>query len=231
MSHSHPWYNLVVGGVDKPLLLTVGENLCTNPRFSLNTSGWTTGNQCELVRISNAQSFGEYVGQLSYLDSGLFSADYQINIIPQAGNQYLVSFRIWNNSVDQHNVMVVLNVGGINLSVYYIVTNANKPIKVSFVTPVLRPDHTYIKLQIYGTDVMKASSVKILFDDVYICKVADYCLLSYPNDGTHLLMEKDVQGENNLWDGKIQEYNKKWRPHWYASWKYLSRSDELDRKS
>lgn len=69
---AHPWDQFVLGGTDRPRIMLVGENMCSNPNidYSVPASGdWQESSASILTQYSSEFSYGEYMAKIAYAAS------------------------------------------------------------------------------------------------------------------------------------------------------------------
>lgn len=229
--------NAVVGGVKTPRILEVGENACTDPRLANGLNGWTSNDvRLEISRIYDEKAYEEYMLRLYHNESlytfvqyttGWIVAEYDFNI-----KKVLVAFRIKDESLsdgEQKIVKIELANATIPLtSREIVITNKIKRIAFVFEWSVIL-GYPFFNLRFYtGNSFNEIGDIRI--DDIYInVVIGDYNFEC--SDESNLTFEKTVTGQHELIDGKIQEYNKRWKPNFFAHWTALNRTQELYRQS
>jgi hypothetical protein len=229
----HPWFDYVVGGVGHSSILKVGDNLCDNPRFSNGSiSGWSFNGQwlTEPYVIVDDNAYEEYMGRLNSSDTDSAYALYTKDVGSTLNKSFLVCVRLRSELFDAHDVRVTLQTSDshqIGTMISQTVVTANKSIKrICLVGKSTLIDNTRIGVRIGTQETLPGDNPDLRFDDVYICEVSDSFALSLTSMKTYLKFDKIVRGQNELFDGKIQEFNKAWRPNYFASWEFMDAENE-----
>lgn len=227
----HPWFDNVIGGVMNPAFLLVGENLCSNPRFSGGSdTGWTFGGSwlSSPKYIVDTNAYEEYMGRLNSTQDDSAYAMYNYNIGSTKNKKFMASFRVKSNLLNDHDITVTLQVSNGDVPGFSLQTKTvtlNKYIKKVYLygsAPVT--DFTYIGIKI-NNGIGIVANPDLRFDDVYICEVNYNYTMKEPQ-ATFIAFDKMLQGENELFDGKTQEFNKRWRPNFIADWQFIESSYE-----
>lgn len=233
---AHPWLNNVVGGISKPRFLKVGENLFTNPRFNNGSysqwtyhGSWLTGGRT----IVDDDAFNEYMGRLnvSQDDNAYVVGDINTNLL--TGTKVLITFRIKSAILDSHEIDVILQMasskGAYGIAVDSKVITINEKIKrVSLVGDIGDTPGSYVGVRIHlGEGVSSNSDLR--FDDLYICEIYEDYTMKEPNVN-FLEFSREVQGSNELWDGKIQEHDVAWRPNFHCDFQFMNKEFESIRQ-
>lgn len=216
----HPWLEKVIGGVYSPRFLLVGDNLCTNPRMAENTSGWTSNQS--ISRSSNLDAFSEYMLKLSWVTASVSYVQYRIEL-DSNNKKFLVSFRIKTELDTYDSKVEVVGANGQKIGDYEIELTPNIK-KVSFVTNSSSSSGDEIKLRIYGTKDGR-SNVSVYIDDVYISEVMGDYIMSQPNE-SYINWIQEYSGKNEMADGKIQIFDKRWRPEYWCNFQYYEKQYE-----
>ena len=207
---SHVWDSLVLGGVDKPRILICGSNFCFNPYFNENTDGWTKGTNGTATRVSDINSIGEYLLNLTFTGSGQSYIEYSYDTSePILNKKFIAAIRIKSKYAFKIQLLGASLLNEITVQPSDIINNI-------FIIAEGTGSGNIIKLKIIGTD-----NVDIKFDNLYLTIISDDYIFPQPNE-SKILFEKNNLGENQLWNGKIQQFNFKFLPIFYCSWNYLS---------
>lgn len=232
---AHPWIDLVVGGVSKPRFIVVSENFCSNPRLN---SGTTTGFSASstlltLSAYKNSYAYSEYVLRAVWSESAYEYIKYVTNFDTDLNSleSVLAAFRIWDASLEDGETKVI-KIALTSSSIYFKQKNieiTNKPKRVVLLADYLsNVSGTEINLRIYN-GITFSSSGDMRMDDFYLMYSKGDYQMDCPQD-TYLTFDKDLIGQHKLQDGKMQEYNKTWRPNYYAYYLSLSKQSEKFRQ-
>lgn len=228
----------VVGGVKTPRIVEIGENFCINPRLTENLDGWTSNNAVFLPisRVADPQAYEEYMLRIFHSTSQYTFIQYTTeDVLPSYDfdvKKILVAFRIKDvslNGGEQKIIKIELAAGTAPINYKEIViTNKVKRVAMVFEwNNVL--GYPFFNLRFYNGNTFQNNG-DIRIDDVYInVVIQDYNFECC--DETYLTFDKTTVGQHELFDGKIQQYNKRWRPNFYAHYAVLNKKQEIYRQS
>lgn len=232
---AHPWKDLVVGGISKPRFLIVSENYCTNPRMnSGTTTGWSVSSSLiTLSAYETSYAYSQYVLRAIWTESvyEYINYDFETDDNLEDVDSILAVFRIWDSSLNDNEVKVI------KVSMYNGLTRfsqknieiTNKPKRISILADNI-PNKTSkdVQLRIY-TGIEFNSSGDMQMDNFYLMQSLEDYQFDCPQDD-FLRFEKDLIGSHELQDGRIQEYNKAWRPNYYAYYLSMTKQNEKYRQ-
>jgi hypothetical protein len=236
---SHPWSNLVVGGISNPRFLILYDNACLNSRFINNTDGWqSSDSSLVLSRISDVDSYSDYCGKMFWSQSIKEYVYYDIGDVGSLSylSKVLINLRIKENLYQYSNgsrpIQIGLWYGGVELSSREILIDGKmKNISILFegfsYDENLLSD-TNLELRIFtGIDFIAIGDIR--FDNVTIAFVKEDYQFDFPQD-SYIDNDKENIGSHELFDGRNIEYNKSWRPIYFAVWEILSKAKEIGRQ-
>ena len=256
---THPWFDLVIGGVSVPRILSVGDNLCANPRFNVDTTGWIFGAGLNVSnRVVDSKAYTEYMGSLVHLDdantytpverSAFYNVDYGSSIL---GKKFLISFRVHGNVDGWDGAKLRVYMGEYQVGYEYLDGYAGEANKIgeldkfaiqsmiktrrcAVVTSAVDVDVNIIGVQFSGSETgaagLKDLDNEIYIDDIYICEVLEDYEFVQPQS-THVLFNKFTDGSLQLFDGKVKEFNKRWLPNYIAAFGFLDSDNESYRQA
>ena len=221
----------VLGGIEQPLFLVMDDNYVTNRYFDQNTTGWvSTGGT--FTRGVQANAYGEYMANhvsVASLHSAYWEEDLGAAVTDK---KFLASFRAQSDTtrdvlieiIDDNDVVVVSAVETIGTS----------PKRILLYGDNIGTTLTQrIRLKIHSAN--SAVNGYIDFDHVFFSEVLQTISLPLSSvqggEPDKLKFEKIVQGRNELWNGEIQEFGKKWRPHYMGRWDHMEVAEEIERQS
>lgn len=215
---AHIWDDLVLGGLDIPKVFIVSDNLCSNPYFDLNSTGWTGAS---LSRVLNSDAYNDYMGRI-YYTSTLTYVEYQYDFGASIANKiFLLAFRVKTGVT--FKVTFVGSSGFVDETI-----SASSTIKRVVVQGTASGQTgNIIKIRIYGTNV--SGDGDLYFDDVKLMEVYNTYTFSQPQTSS-LKFIRDNTGQNELENGMIQEFNIRFRPVYEAWWDYMSSAYETFRQ-
>ncbi len=223
-------FDNVIGGIAQPLFLAMDNNFVTNRYFDQNTTGWlTTGGT--LTRPARVNAYGEFMANhvsVAALESAYWEEDLGV---AATDKKFLASFRAQSDQardvlieiIDDNDVVVVSDTFSIGIL----------PKRILLYGDNIGTTLTQrIRLKIHSAD--SAVNGYIDFDHVFFSEVLqtiDLPLSSVQGgEPDKVKFEKIVQGKNELWNGEIQEFGKKWRPHYMGRWDHLEVVEEMQRQ-
>lgn len=231
---AHAWSDLVVGGVSNPRVLVVGENFCSNNRASTDLTGWTkSSSSLGFSLISDSNAYSENMFRMLWQESLKEYVEYQATFDKTlaAIGKIVVNFRIKDESLSANEQAVgYVELRGNSKVGSREVVYSKKIKRLSIIFDGIDKNENSLvaKLRIYtGTDFRTSGDVR--FDDVYINEAIEDYQFECPND-TFLEFQKEVTGELPMSDGKVNEYNKRWRPTCYSRYYAMNKSDEIRRQ-
>jgi len=236
---SHPWSNLVVGGIGSPRFLVLNDNLCTNSRFISNTTGWLSSDASLIFsRVADVDSYSDYCGRMFWTHSIKEYVYFNVGDVGSFNNKtkVLVNLRIKEKFYEATNssrpIKIGLFYGGIELSSREILIDGRmKNISILFEGFTYDDNlisDTDLHLRIFtGIDFVTVGDIR--FDNVTIALVKEDYQFDLPQD-IYIDNEKEVTGSHELYDGKNVEYNKEWRPTFYAVWDLFTKAKETNRQ-
>jgi len=221
---SHPWETFILGGYDVPRFLIIDpENYCTNPYFmDGNVTGY--GGLYQVQAAIKDEAYAEYMGKIYYsaMSATYVSVTKLMSSTP-LDRTFLLSLRYMSGFAFQIafcvDTAIVQTVA---------IPAATVPTRVMFAVTLetLATAGAEVSFRIYGSI---ASEADLYFDQVLFTEALEDIELPQPQR-SYLQFEEVLTGSNERWDGLLQKINRRWRPHYYAEWDYLSKEDELKRQ-
>lgn len=220
-----------LGGVAAPKFLLLDDNYVTNPYANVDTTGWAVTAGTLIKGAAQDDAYGEFMFDYSYTTD--FEAAYweqDIGVVA-TGKTFIASFRAKLAAAGAILVEIVDDLGVVVTSqVYALTTGTQRVLLYGDAGATVLTDK--IRLKIYAS--AGVATAQIFFDHVLFTEVLNEVDMPSPlivsGDQDSLKFEKEIQGKNELWDGQIQEFGKKWRPNYLARWDYLLDTNELLRQ-
>lgn len=228
---AHVWDQLILGGTDKPRILSIDNNLCSNPFFTKNTSGWTfvpigfSEPVDVFTRSVHPEANGEFMGRIKYT-TGKGYAEYTYDF----GDS--IEDKIFFIMVD----VISACVEGFTISLFgdteFSIHHFNDPVtdirKFFIIATATAQTSETIQLRIYGTrsepgDLLDAD---LYFDNVYLGEVIHDIEMPQPHDSGKILFEKLMIGENTLLTNKHNQFRVKWKPNYLCEYIHLTKEFE-----
>ncbi len=217
------WDEFVIGGIGVPRFLLVDVNFCTNAYFNTDITGWTESSGGIFTRDATQQNaLGEYMGKIEYTNDYEY-VEYEYDMGTSiTSKKFVLIFRA--KSIADFNVAFY---GSSEFGVTPL-AHSNDINTYAVVGTATGQTGTVIKIRIYGTTVI-TESAELYFDDVFLSEAFNDFEMEQPQ--TSLLpAERITFGENFLWNGNIQQFNRRWRPGYFASWEYIDIEHEIYRQ-
>lgn len=228
---AHDWDGLVLGGLDKPRLLLCNENWDTNPFFSDGAVGdWVkTGANGTLEVVADDNAYGSNV--LHYYDAAVSAAGDYITLefdtltitgASNFGKKFIVSLRIKTGELSEVTIQ-----DGAAYSISVDVNPEDDFQKIFLVTESLSSTENVIQIVINTQNQTDDFDIKI--DNIFFTEVTQDLIFKQPND-SKLVFEENMIGSNELWTGKVQKFDRKFRPIFLAEWEYIGAGWEYYRQ-
>lgn len=232
---AHAWDNLVLGGIDKPRLLLCSDNWLSNQFFNgTNLDGWTKyGTNGTLAIVSDDEAYGSNVLHYYQETSGEPAPDAEPPIdstlndyilrsfdvltltgATNFGKKFLLSLRI---KTTEDTEIIITDNGSYSLSTTVINTE-NKFIDMFIATGEISVATSVIQVKIRTLNQPDGVNIKI--DNVFFSIINNDFVFKQPNQ-SKLVFEENIIGSNELWSGKVQKFDRKWKPIFLALWEYL----------
>jgi hypothetical protein len=220
----HVWDQLVIGGIGQPRMLLLDDNMCQNPFFNIDTTGYTPSSGVTLSRSGSADAFAEYMGKIQYTDGGTGYVDYEFNTgVAIANRQFFAFLRI--KTTKDCQVALMSKGAGRYMSIN-VLAGSDEVKSYYFVGTGFNESSSTIVLRILNYN---NNEMSIYFDKVFIGEVKNDYTFPQPNK-SYMVFERDVLGENRLWDGRMQRFNAKYIPNYFCDWQCLDASYETYRQ-
>lgn len=225
--------SLVLGGISGPVFSKLDQNYITNRYFDEDTSGWSESFASILSRIADADAYGEYMGRINYSSDDEYVYWSQSLSESPYGRRFIGIVRL-KASAQQDFVMEFANQDGSTFgATSFTATTEPQTFFISEINDQIDATCGYaVELRIYGSD--GAGNADLYFDHAFLSEVLQRIDMPLPlttgGEQQYLVFEKKVDGMNELWDGNVQEFGKKWRPNFFGQWDYLSRGNETKRQ-
>ena len=217
---SHPWDDLVLGGVDRPRILIIDENFCTNSHFNeASLTGYIKTGAGTFTAELDTDSYGEYMANLVFSGAATITVDYEEDYGSAVlGKMFLVVIRV--KSVYGCTIKIRSSVEHITLDI-----PASSETKTYFIIcEVESGSGNSIYFRIQGTD-----DIDIRFDNLYLTEIEQDYVFPQPQK-SNLLFKKVIDGENVLWNGKHQSFNFKYKPVYHCQYDSLVAVYEIYRQ-
>jgi len=215
---SHPWENDVLGGVGVPRILTCSQNKCTNPYFDQDETGWTESGGLA-GRVANDDGWSGYMYEVDEGEQGDYVQFSWNTGAAIAGRTFVAGVRVKGNWASTNEVAMSLRGTGEFGTKDMVLQEDTLNRNILIATSGASQGNSLV-LRLSGFSDAD-TSLKYWFDNVFMCEVFGDYSFTQPNELSRLRFQKIVRGNNEIISGHIQEFNKYWRPHYYASWKYL----------
>ncbi len=220
---SHPWDNLILGGVGRPRILVIGENLCSNPYFNEQlTTGYVKTGSGTFDTLLHEDGIGDYMGRLVLSGSGTTTIDYEYDYGSAVLNKmFLMTVRVQS----QYGCTIKAR-SSVELETLDIPAS-NNPEKTRTYYMIVEVDTgsgNSIFFRIQGTD-----DINFKFDNLYLTEITRDTLFPQPQE-SYLEFKKFMDGENTLWNGKHQQFNFKYKPVYYCRFDFHSAAYEFLRQ-
>lgn len=229
---AHPWETLVLGGIDTLKIYRVSPNFVTNKYFTSGITGWADSTP-SLSRIIDTDAFGEYMGRIAYtggLGYAFWRHTQSVNI---QNRTFLATWRAKSLGEQKFKAEFASLVTGevFGTQTFDVDEIPRKYFLVAPTTVSTNTPHS-VEIRIYGTEV--TGNADLRFDAVYFGEALEEFSFVQPKvvsgESSFMTFEPVGFGRNELWDGEIQEFNKKWRPNYFARWDAMDVTDERFRQ-
>lgn len=229
---AHDWDDLILGGLDKPRMLLCTDNWDTNPYFNDNFSNWTkVGSNGTLELLNSTTAYGNSV--LNYYSATVSASDDYIyteysvfaKLATTVGTKkFIFSARI---KTDELMELIITDNSSYTKTIEIEPTNGDF-IKIYTITDITTASTSNV-IQVRLKTKNTPGDFSIQMDNVFFSQVTSDIVLNQPND-SKLVFKEFVLGRNELWSGKIQRFNRKWKPIFVAKWEYIIAEDEQNRQ-
>jgi hypothetical protein len=230
---------LVLGGIDVPIIYSIDTNYVDNPYFDVDLTGWTSPDGGTTGRVLDDEAYGEYVATINGVKKTI-EYEYNLGSTDPSGKTFIVSLRLKSDVARNVPIKLLIedSAGTPNVETFVntavvATTSMNRFFLVGTVdgSTLTTADYT-LKVQIQSTSNIVSGTTS--FDHVYLTEVLDTYTLTQPKTSgseiSNIEFEKVLFGKNELWSGKQQEFNKRWRINFFAQWDYMNISEETLRK-
>jgi len=230
---SHPWEQLVLGGVDTPRFLVLNEtNFCNNRFFSTNVISWVNhiSGVSSMVRTEHTKAYGQYM----------------LNLQIESGNGYIEYVYDYGSSIADKiflfsiSVLNLINLSKITLEIAgsSVIISADYDLNYNIIEKCFIVGNSVgqtgneIKFRIYGVEKEPGDpgDANIFFDNIMMYEVINDYSFNQPHDSGELIFNKDIIGESTLLTGMKKEYNVKWIPNYICTYEYLNNLHEQYRQ-
>jgi hypothetical protein len=230
-------------------LLICENNWCENPYFTDGFDHWDVSNAPSATIVEDSDAYDMYMCHVTYTASNE-PVDYKISLTQSALNRsFIVSLRV--RSVYNTFKISFLSYDEATDQYYQFgnwvfgTTNSNgTPERVTVAATVdqVKGDGKDLRMRIFphyelpisqGQDIpfgdedpfgvgelWDPDDADIYFDDVYISEVTGDFTFPQPNE-SKLTFEESIIGENKLWSGMVQKFNRRFSPLWEAEFDFL----------
>jgi hypothetical protein len=223
------WSDLVLGGVDIPRIMTLDSmNYCNNPFFhNGDTSEWSGlyNMQSEI----NSDAYSMYMGKIFYQGVSAIYSYIGINTSQTVKKRkFIFSARI--KSKFQYQIACVTDENSSPEIQSVIVIQASENVQ-RFVFICEIPDNIIgngneIGFRVYGSI---GSQAELYIDQIFFSEI--YQILDFPQPNkSYLRFIRTVTGNSELWSGKTQDINKRWKPYFHAEYSFMNPENELKRQ-
>lgn len=222
---THPWSNYVLGGVDKPRILLLSDNFCANQYLNNDipdTGDWQESFASILTRAANANAYGEYMARINYtsdLEYAYYTYNYDSAI---ANKRFLLVFDAISSVAFKATFYGSSEFGSTNFNAL-----ENKT-RCMIIADAISQTGNNISIRIYGTQ--STGNADLYFDNIMLYEVTNDYTFDQPHDSGKLIFVKDKTGDNELWNGKKQEYNVKWIPNFICNYEIINYLNEMYRQ-
>lgn len=216
---AHAWESLILGGVDQPRILEITNNFCTNPYANTGTTGYVKGTNGTMTTESSSEAIGEYVIKLVFAGGGDAYIDWTHNFGSSITNKKFLGIVRIKSKFDCKIQLI-----GSSLISEYAITASDYVRTFSVIAEAIGQTGNNITLRIIGT-----ADVNLTFDNIYLAQINNDITFPQPNE-SFMVFEKDVLGEQRMWNGKIQQFNFKYIPNFYCDWQVLGAGYEYQRQ-
>jgi hypothetical protein len=228
---AHDWDGLVLGGLDRPRLLLCNENWNGNPFFNDGTVGdwYSTGVNGTLEAIADDDAYGTNV--LHYYDLTLGavgdSARLIYNTLSISGNNNYGKSFLFSARIKTDVTFLIRLRGSATLLDTYISPTDGEYKRFFIFLPSTTDTADTITTFLYPGDQPDGFDIKI--DNIFFTEVTQDLIFRQPND-SKLVFEENLIGSNELWSGKVQRFDRKFRPIFMAEWEYIGAGWEYYRQ-
>lgn len=230
---NYVWDDLVVGGTGVPRIIVPSENKVTYPRIEdSDLDDWIVNNlNINLSQTEDEDAYKRYMLKASWSPSlySYFALKVDIGQSVKLGTRkYLFSCRIKDASISD-GATIPVRISYVINNVEYdfreiILTNKIKRVAFVFEGDIQNASGTEIYIRFY-TGIGFRTNGQIMVDDLHLCIVEQDYQFKCPNE-SYLSYERDSFGNALMNDGKIQEYNKFWKPNYYGFWQIMEKKYE-----
>jgi hypothetical protein len=207
------WDLNVLGGIDAPRFL-----------LPVDTTGYTASLPASFTRVNtNPEAIGEYMGKIEYTtDYEYVEYSYDTGVSIEDKN-FVAMVRIESDSDFELCFYGNSEFGNVDFDAI-----VNEPSNVLIYAKASGQAGTTIRFRIYGTQNATQSAL-LYFDDIFLSVVNDNMDMTQPTE-SKLMYEKITNGKNELWNGYVQEFSKRFRPNYVAFWEWLAPQYEAYRQ-
>lgn len=234
---AHAWDSNILGGTDVPRIFIGSDNMCTNPYMNEGLiTGWSKGAGASgtLSAVIDNESYGNYVLKFTGASSTIndifdFSVDFNALFGGNINGKTIIAFfRIKTNL---SCTMMITDGTNLELKRIHISTANTIMTKIGIIADTISvSSDTVVKFRVYVYKIGGPTyglPFTITLDNLYFVNVTDDIELKQPQQ-SGLVFKENVSGENILWNGLKQRFNRKWIPEYSAFWGILTSGEEYE---